>query len=103
MKRRPSIADVRSKVFERDNYCCRICQRDTDVLELAHLKARGMGGSLKRDTTQNTICCCRTCHRGPRSLHSGHVKHTFLSDKGADGEMEFRVLGYLGKAEPWKA
>ncbi len=102
MKRRPSIAPVREQVYERDLGVCRICNVRGDVSsaeELAHLKARGMGGSRLLDTTHNTIMACIECHRGPRSLHSGHIKYEFLTDQGADGPMAFTRYEKLPKAE----
>ncbi len=99
---------VREQVFARDSNRCRICTSVIGFavpdpygwpLEWAHLKARGMGGSKSRDTTANTICCCVAHHRGRRSLHSGHLKWRFLTDKGADGPMEFCFQERLAKAE----
>ncbi len=100
---------VRDQVFTRDEHNCRVCINTTielvpyydAPLEWAHLKARGMGGNptKSRDTTANTICCCAAHHRGRRSLHSGHLKWRFLTDKGADGPMEFCFQERLAKAE----
>ncbi len=99
---------VREKVFQRDGNRCRVCQivgttslALFGILEWAHLKARGMGGNptKSRDTTENTICCCAEHHRGRRSLHSGHLKWRHLTDKGADGAMEFCFQERLPKAE----
>ncbi len=99
MKRRPIITPVREAVFERDHEVCRICDRAWGDPELAHLKARGMGGSLSRDTTKNTVLACEDCHRGPRSLHSGHIKYEFLTTDGADGPMAWTHYERLPKAE----
>ncbi len=103
MKRRPSIAPVREAVFARDDWACRICVhfylQQTPATELAHLHARGMGGSRQRDTTANCIAACRWHHQGPRSLHSGHLKYRCLTDMGADGPMAFWLVDRLPKAE----
>ncbi len=102
-----TIGEVRERVFERDGNRCRIprCRQIVpgwqSDLELAHLKAKGMGGnpSGSRNTTANTICACHDCHQGPRSLHSGHIKYRFLTDKGADGPMAFEMCERLPVAE----
>ena len=94
---------VRERVFERDGRRCRVCtalgQPSVGTIEWTHLKARGMGGSDAADTTANTICCCGTHHRGPKSLHSGHLKYKCLTDQGADGPMVFLIYERLPKAE----
>lgn len=104
MKRRAPIKPVREQVFERDGNRCRIpwCLRLAYTYaphELAHLKARGMGGSRFRDTTANTIEACHDCHQGQRSLHSGHIKWRFLTGQGADGPMAFEWCEKLPTAE----
>jgi 5-methylcytosine-specific restriction endonuclease McrA len=96
---------VREQVFIRDEHRCRIpwckCLASTGRLEWAHLKARGMGGNPdgSRDTTENTIAACSQCHRGTRSLHSGHLKWAFLTDKGANGAMSFTWCEKRPKAD----
>lgn len=94
-----NIGDVRQLVFERDEYRCRIpwCQKRAS--ELAHLKARGMGGMPSRDTTDNTVAACHDCHQGTRSLHSGHIKWQHLTSAGADGPMAWTYCEKLPKAE----
>lgn len=97
---------LHDRVFARDADCCRMpwCRRFSPPgydNELAHLEAKGMGGNPddSRNTTANTICCCKDCHRGPRSLHSGHLKWRFLTDQGADGPMAFTWCEKLPTAE----
>lgn len=100
---------IREIVFERDEYHCRVCVAFNGPqssilmgpLELAHLKAKGMGGNPdgSRGGTDNQICCCRTHHQGPRSIHSGHLKPIFLTAEGAAGPMAFVACEKLPKAE----
>jgi len=102
-----SLSALRKAVFERDQYACRmpwcsVGHYGASVgLELAHLKARGMGGNPdgSRNVTSNCICCCRSHHQGPRSLHSGHIKWEALTDQGADGPMAFTYYEKLPTAE----
>ncbi len=91
---------IRETVFQRDDDQCRIpwCHRRT-MLEWAHLDAKGMGGSPAADTTANTICACRSCHQGPRSIHSGHLKWRFLTSQGADGPMCWEYYEKRPKAD----
>lgn len=98
---------IRDEVFARDQHRCRIpwCLASgggpSGPLEWSHLKARGMGGKRNRllDTTANTIVACRRCHTGTRSLHSGHLKWRFLTDRDANGPMAFEWCEKLPKAE----
>jgi len=82
---------VREAVFARDDTCRIPWCEGWQVVEMAHLDAKGMGGDPvgARTTTANCICCCPLHHQSARSLHSGHIKYTFLTDKGADGPMAF--------------
>lgn len=56
-------------------------------LELAHVRARGLGGNpdLSRDTTENTLLMAARLHRGQWSHHSGHLKIEALTDSGTNG------------------
>jgi hypothetical protein len=98
--KRDNITDVRERVFLREHDRCRIATLLNAFgfywtlpgmceLELAHLLARGMGGnpSLSRDTTENTFVATRGLHKGPRSLHSGHLKVRPLTSRGTDGPL----------------
>lgn len=88
-----NTAKVREEVFDRDGWQCRICGlcdgRLGYLLELAHLKAKGMGGDKRalRTTTANAVALCPAHHRGPRSLHSGHLTAQPLTPQGADGPL----------------
>lgn len=103
-----SLSALREQVFARDEHLCRICfvtapeRSRYGFLELAHLKARGMGGNPdgSRNTSANTACICSDHHRGTRSLHSGHIGYEFLEpEKGADGAMAWTFFEKLPKAE----
>ncbi len=78
---------------ERDAYTCRRCR--TEALpwwpvEAAHLTDKGMGGDNGRHSHRRSdfVTLCRNCHRGPRSLHSGHLRAVYGPD-GGDGPVTF--------------
>lgn len=58
-------------------------------IDPAHVQAEGMGGdpTLQRTTLENILAVCRWHHRGPRSLHSGHLKVEKLTPQGTRGPM----------------
>lgn len=97
MLQKKNTAEVRESVFDRDGYRCRIPWCEEPATEWAHLQARGMGGSVDRDTTMNTVACCAGHHRGTRSLHSGHIKYEFLSARGADGPIAWKFHEEIGR------
>ena len=100
-QRAATVKDVRAMVFERDSHCRIPWCCSPFYGELAHLKAKGMGGNPagSRTTTANTARLCREHHQGLRSIHSGHIRWLFLSDKGADGPMAWSLFEALPKAE----
>jgi hypothetical protein len=63
----------------RDRWTCRRCHRSTldlmETVEAAHINSKGMGGDhgLRSSTSADYVTLCRSCHQGPRSVHSGHV------------------------------
>ena len=74
-------------VRKRDKTCrwpgCE-CKGRTLGLEVAHLKAKGMGGDHgKRSTPDQMILLCRERHQGPWSLHSGHCRIYLTGPYGA--------------------
>ena len=78
----------------RDGYCCRRCG-DLEFpgfrrLEAAHLDDKGMGGDhgLRSSQASDYVTLCHDCHRGPRSVHSGHVRMVFGPERG-DGLVTF--------------
>jgi 5-methylcytosine-specific restriction endonuclease McrA len=52
---------LRRACFERDMYCCAECCRNVtwNTGHMAHIKARGRGGS---DTLDNVRALCQRCH-----------------------------------------
>lgn len=100
-----NIAQVRRDVMDRDGLCrlmallykFGIPPQFIFAPELAHLKARGMGGNpdLSRDTTANTIWLTKHLHTGARSHHSGHLQIRPLTDRGADGPVCFELYEQL--------
>lgn len=92
---------VRADVFDRDDYSCRLvpnCGAAGVNLQLVHLEAKGMGGDHgTRTTTANCVVGCFAHHQGHRSLHSGHIKYRFLTDRGADGPMVFEYHEAIGQ------
>ena len=89
-----NTAAVRESVFDREQYRCRIPWCEKPATEMAHLRARSLGGP---DTTGNCVAVCAGHHQGTRSLHSGHLKYEFLSSKGADGAMRWMFDEEIGR------
>lgn len=63
----PTLSELRQQHIERfGEYCqwpgCTFPISYVNPLQLAHLKARGMGGSHFRDTIENTVLLCREHH-----------------------------------------
>ena len=52
---------VRQEALERDGHRCQIC--GGEPVEVHHVQALGMGGSVELDKTENCICLCAKCHR----------------------------------------
>lgn len=61
------------------------------IVEGAHLIDKGMGGDPKQLRTQVELMIrlCKIHHQGPCSLHSGHRRIDFLTDRKADGPCAF--------------
>lgn len=51
------FADLRSKVFRRDNNKCRACG-STETLQAHHLSYR----NIYHETPEDLVCLCRRCH-----------------------------------------
>ena len=102
MSKPSNTAAVRESVFDREQYRCRIPWCDEPATEMAHLRARSLGGP---DSTKNCIAACTDHHQGTRSLHSGHLKYEFLSERGADGPMTWKfqeeIGRFRGNVEEW--
>lgn len=58
--------------------------------EAAHLVDKGMGGDhgLHSSHQRDFVTLCASCHQGPRSLHSGHLRAVY-GPLGGDGPVEF--------------
>lgn len=85
----------KAKVRARDGRCrwphllgpCR-----SSRLEVAHLRAKGMGGDHGlRSTADQMILLCATMHQGPRSLHSGDARVVPVTTQGTNGPCKFQV------------
>jgi hypothetical protein len=91
IERQEGKAKILAKV--RDNYTCRRCQRGpTSIgMEAAHVDDKGMGGDhgLRSSQPSDYVTLCRSCHQGPRSVHSRHVVIECGPERG-DGPVVFR-------------
>jgi hypothetical protein len=83
----------------RDGHCCRRCGNidwpgGIPFLEAAHIDDKGMGGDhgLRSSKASDYVTLCPKCHRGPRSVHSGHVVIEVGPSRG-DGPRRFVVVG----------
>jgi hypothetical protein len=78
---------------ERDGWECRRCGEAQwpSFAEAAHINGKGMGGDhgLRSSTPADYVTLCRSCHQGPRSVHSGHVVIECGPARG-DGPVTFR-------------
>ena len=86
----------------RDEHFCRRCgikhfhvyydgRGTVCMMESAHIRSAGMGGDptgLRSWKASDYVTLCPDCHRGPRSVHSGHVRIA-CGDRGGDGEVWF--------------
>ncbi len=81
------ITEAKEAARQRDGHRCRRCGRHG--VEAAHIVDAGMGG---RFDVSNTPACyvslCPDCHRGTRSVHSGHLVIVAGPD-GGDGSVTF--------------
>lgn len=77
----------KDKVRKRDGHkCiwpdCENCRRYQPRIEVAHGKAKGMGGDHgERSTADNMSCLDFLTHQGERSIHSGHKRVRPLNKK----------------------
>lgn len=85
------------KVRIRDRMRCRwpdcgYCRRYKNLqLHVAHIVAKGMGGSASRNVASNMILLCALRHEGPISLHSGDCRILPLTTLGTDGPVMFEI------------
>lgn len=80
----------------RDLGRCRRCNASWPfaINEVAHLVDKGMGGDhgLRSSSPSDYVTLCADCHRGPRSVHSGHVRIVCLTDQRGDGPVRFEEV-----------
>ncbi len=82
---------VKAELTVRDGQrACRLDPACPNVkawpIEGVHLDDKGFGGDHGIRTTRDRMLRgCSLHHRGPRSLHSGHLRVAYLTDKGTDG------------------
>lgn len=77
----------------RDGHVCRACgagQCGLFPLEAAHIRGKGMGGDhgTRSSKAADYLTLCRSCHQGPRSVHSGHLRIE-AGPQGGDGPVRF--------------
>ena len=65
---------LRDRISSRDNYCCRVCNSDTN-LEIHHIVKLIDGGG---NNDENLITVCKSCHR---ALDTLDVKHAISKCK----------------------
>ena len=88
---------VKTHIRTRDGIGCRWpgCEfwKQGYRVDAAHVEAKGIGGDkrLYRTTTANLIRLCIRHHLGPFSLHSGDLRIVALTERGADGPVQFEV------------
>ena len=86
---------------ERDGWMCRRCgdpETDWMLIEAAHIEDAGAGGDpllLRGGDRASFVSLCAGCHRGPRSVHSGHIVMVVGPLRG-DGPVEFRERVNVG-------
>lgn len=95
---RRRLADTRERAAKdaakaRDCRCCRRCGRWClgQSAEAAHIRSAGMGGDptgLRSWKASDYVTLCRSCHQGPHSVHSGHVRIE-AGPQGGDGPVRF--------------
>jgi len=96
-KRKIDTAERAAKIAAkaRDGYACRRCGIEFSIraswVEAAHINGKGMGGDhgLRSSSPADFLTLCRSCHQGPRSVHSGHVVIECGPARG-DGPVTFR-------------
>jgi len=56
-----SLADWRQKVLIRDNYTCQKCGKQSDKIEVHHIKQRAFNSDLETEI-DNGLSCGRTAY-----------------------------------------
>lgn len=92
------LAETRAKIDakERDGWACRRCHVDNAMfpfvlIEAAHIDDKGMGGDhgTRSSKPSDYVTLCADCHRGPCSVHSGHLVMVVGPERG-DGPVTFK-------------
>lgn len=87
-----SEKDVKAEVTRRDGQ--KVCRLNPDCphvkvgvrVEGVHLDSKGLAGDHGvRTKTELMVRGCFICHQGVRSIHSGHLRVKFLTNKKANG------------------
>ena len=84
----------KAKVRKRDGRCrwprCEACKRFKPRLEVAHVKAKGMGGDNgQRSTADQMILLDYLTHQGANGLEQHGLKIQPLTKAGTDGPCDF--------------
>lgn len=90
---RQTTRQVYEAIWQRDQGRCRLTEAlgmtwSIDREEMAHLKAKSLGGET---TTVNCFLLARFWHTGKRSHHSKDITIRALTEAGCDGPLEFVV------------
>lgn len=84
--------DVKAEITRRDG--AKVCRLDPNCphvkagirVEGVHLDSKGMAGDHGvRTSPELMLRGCLIHHQGVRSIHSGHLRVKFLTDKGTNG------------------
>lgn len=78
--------NLRSYVFERDNYTCQICKKSKGILQTHHIKQRKDNGS---DRPDNMVTVHKDCHK---KFHLGEIEHKFKKPKEYRMETQVTIL-----------
>lgn len=76
-----SYKDLQTKIFERDNYTCRYCgknSRERRALVMAHIRTASMCGD---DRESNLITLCRHCYN---HISNNEIRVKFETKENAD-------------------
>jgi len=105
-RRRRSLIETRERAAKsaakmRDRFTCRHCGDSTlsgADIEAAHLRTKGHGGDGGRWSSEPSdfVALCDECHRGRRSVHSGHLRMN-AGPRGGDGHVRFEVVEKPGQ------
>lgn len=72
-------SDIKSYIFERDNYSCAVCNTQKPVSQLCchHVKFKSKGGT---NQPNNLLTVCVNCHT-PKNHQKGHVLYQMMTMK----------------------